>query len=870
MSPRLPVKALAATALFLGYTLPPAHAESDQPLQQPRMLPGELSADQVLDGVYLYPPSPQVPVSDDWTGFAKERLGAVPPPGVHPRILISPDQLPDLRNRLKNTEVGRALYATLEKRLASALHNPDDWSSALYEKLSSGDVTGAMKLVEDHHGFPADIGHYQPWIYAIDLEAFDATITEDKARGTKAATALASYVQIIKPHVEALLAAPLGDDVSRAKLAGSSTGAGNLSNGVREEVGGHLIGYGYDFAYNFMTDAQRDAVRSFIADATHGEVWMGGRLPHHFRNWNWIMVGMGQPLLSMAIEGEKGYDPRVYKLAVQIARDYMTYAITPLGFSTEAVGYTQFGLVWGNPLMVAAARRGDNLLVQNHHRAMIDWYLQTMEPSLDHWTSHGDGGDGGPAIWTLSMWHYFYPNDPKVAFLWQTFVNSSKGHAFDGTFHLIEPMLWATDDAGDKADYQEGAKLNLPLTVFDPTRSSLITRSAWNKDAAMMEFECRTDSVGASHEHADRGNFTFSALGRSWGKDNFRSVETRHHNCILIDGAGQGYWPGPGRWLGLQQEGDAIIAACDAKPAYDTWWPKEILTEDPATFVRFNYPRWADYRPEAENFRAQNGTGQMERDQRPSVVKFWTGFDKGDPRLWDEDTWPEALPHNPVQRAFRTVVFNKGAHPYALVVDDIQKDEKERLYEWMMQTGMNTEMASLKDKDIILCDATVKRDESGTVTPQKGDRELLVRILNMNDPANPHDYQSRPTTRLETFDRKDTLEPEMVKGALSGSRSYGLDKRLVIASRSVAPDFRILLYPLRQGDPLPATTWNADKTALTIQSGGHTDSYSMVKDAEGRTEIKLMPGQATAEAGAPASDRRDDLALGMDTSRSGK
>ncbi len=617
-----------------------------------RMLPGELSAEQVLDGVYPYPPSPKVETHDDPSGFAKERLGAVPPAGVHPRILISPGELPELRRRLKETEVGRALYATLETRLTGAIHSPSNWGSRLYERLASGDLDGAKALVNEHHGFPGDIGHYQPWFYAIVLEAFDSMITEDKARGERAGTALTTYVRIIQPDVERLLAAPLGDDVSRAKLPAPAAGAG-----VREEIGGHLIGYGYDFAYNFMTDAQRDVVRGLIAKVTYGEVWMGGRLPHHFRNWNWIMVGMGQPLLSLAIEGEKGYDPRVYKLGVQIARDYMTYAITEKGFSTEAVGYTQFGLVWGDPFIVAAARRGDNLLVQNHHRAMLDWYIHTLEPSLDHWTSHGDGGDAGPAIWTLSMWHYFYPNDPKAGFLWQTYVNASGGKAFNGTFHLIEPMLWATEESGDKEDYAEGAKLGMPLTSFDPVRSSLITRSAWNKHATMFEFECRTDSVGASHEHADRGNFTFSALGRSWAKDNFRSVETRHHNCILIDGVGQGYWPGPGKWLGLKEQGNVLIAACDAKPAYDTWWPKEVVTENPGSFIRYNFPRWESLRQEALGFRKNYGTEPIERDQRPSVVAHWTGFDKGDPRMWDEDTWPVALPHNPVRRAFRSVIF---------------------------------------------------------------------------------------------------------------------------------------------------------------------------------------------------------------------
>ena len=809
-------------------------------VEPPRMLPGELSAEQVLNGEYPYPPSPKVEVTEDWTGFAKERLGQVPPPGVHPRILISPDQLPDLRRRLKETEVGRALYATMQTRIDGALHDPQNWGSQLYDKLAEGDTAGAAALIKEHKDFPKGIGHYKPWLYGVVLEALDAMITGDEMRGKRVATALATYVEIVRPMVEKELAAPLGDDVWRAKISGPQTGSAGSDQGIRDAMGSQLIGYGYDFAYNFMTDAQRAAVRGLIATATHGEVWMGARLPHHFRNWNWIMVAMGQPLLSLAIEGEEGYDPRVYQLGVQIARDYFTYGISANGFSTEAVGYTQFGLVWANPFMVAAARRGDNLLVQNHHHAMVDWYLHSLEPGLSHWTSHGDGGDGGPAIWTAAMWHYFYPQDPKTGFLWQTVLNAGGKTALTGDFHLIEPLLWASDEAGDKKDYADGSALGLPRTLFDATRSSLIVRSAWNKDAAMMEFECRTDSVSASHEHADRGNFTFAALGRSWAKDNFRSVETRHHNGILIDGMGEGYWPGPGKWLGLKQAGNITVAACDAKAAYDWWWPKEILTENPETFYRFDYSRWDSYRQEAARFRQAYGDEPMARDERPAVVAHWTGFGQGDPRMWDEDTWPKHLPHNPVQRAFRSVAFRSGEHPYLLVVDDIQKDEKERLYEWLMQTGMDTEIASFQGNDIVLCDATAKRDENGTVHPAKGDRELLVRVLNLSDPARPHDYQSKPSIRLETFERKDTLAADANPEALSGARSFGLDKRLVIASRSVAPDYRILLYPMRAGDPLPVTTWNADKTRLTIESGNQRNVFILAKDAGGRSVVELV------------------------------
>ena len=821
----------AFAACALAADAPPAH------------LPGELSADEVLNGAYPYPPSPAVEAHEDATGLARERLSKVPAPGVHPRILLSPEDLPDLRKRLKETETGRALYATMERRIEKALRDPANWSCDLYSKLATADLDGAMALLKEHKGFPGDIGHYQPWLYAIVLEAFDSMILEDETRGRRAATALATYAAIVKPAVDNTFAAPLNDDVWRARATNPVTAYGAPDPGLRGGTGNHLLGYGYDFAYNFMTEAQRTAIRSLISEVTKGRVWMGVRLPHHFRNWNWIAVGMGEPLLALAIEGEEGYDPRVYKMGVEVLRDYLTYAISPTGMSTEAVGYTQFGFVWASPFAVAASRRGDNFLAQSHHRAMVDWYLHTLEPGMNHWTSHGDGGDTGPAIWTLSMWHYFYPQDSKADFLWQVYSNSPK--AFDGTFHVIESLLWAADSIktgdGKPVDYASGANLKLPLTMFDPVRSSLISRSAWNPDATMVEFECRTDSVGASHEHSDRGAFTLAAMGRSWAKDNFRSVETRHHNGILIDGAGEGYWPGPGRWLGLEEHGDKLVAACDAKEAYCWWWPKEITTES-ENFVRFDFSRWADYRAESREFRRIYGDQPLERDTRPSVVTHWTGFDKGDPRMWDEDTWPVRLPHNPVQRAFRTLAFSRGEKPYLLVVDDIQKDEKEHLYEWLMQTGMNTEAASISGNDIILCDASVKHDETGLAKPAKGDRELLVRVLEMSEPAKFHDYQTRPSFRLETFERKDTLAPEEKKGALSGARSFGLDKRLVIASRSVAPNFRILLFPLRDGDPLPVTTWDAGKTQLSVETAGKKETVDMKTDADGRTHVTFAAG----------------------------
>ena len=353
-----PISPVMAAAWLLGAGICAPSFANEPTGIPPRMLPGELSADQILNGVYPFPPSPAVEVGEDASGFDQARLTRVPEPGVHPRILMSPEDLPDLRLRLEQTKTGRALYANLKQRLHSAIGDPNSWSSTLYACLARGDAEGARSLLHAHHGWPADIGHYQPWLSSIVLEAMDSLIAQDSARGKAAATALSTYVEIIRPDVEEALKAPIGDDSFRARVAGPSTGPTNSGSEVRNSMGYQFVGYGYDFAYPYMTVPQRETVRGLIGDFTRGRVWMGAELPHHFRNWNWIAIGLQIPLLSMSIEGEQGYDPRVYRLGVQIARDYLAYGISPKGVSTEAVGYTQFGLTWANPFIVAAARRG--------------------------------------------------------------------------------------------------------------------------------------------------------------------------------------------------------------------------------------------------------------------------------------------------------------------------------------------------------------------------------------------------------------------------------------------------------------------------------------------------------------------------------
>ncbi len=845
----------AVLAIILLVCLAPACLLAQQAGVLPH-LPGELSADQVLNGEYPYPPSPRVDVAYDHARLQPGRLTEPPPPGVHPRILLSPADLPGLRQRLGETATGRAMMSALRIRTGATLLREGTWENQVYGALAAGDTDAALAVLDTFPKPSHPDGHYQPGLlYGLAMEAFDAMVSEDRTRGRKVAAAIAGYAKMVEPAVDRLSRLPLSDDVWRAKLPDPQQGSWLDTHNLKTVVGEHLLGYAYDFAYNDMTDAERATVRRVIAKVTGGRLWMGARLPHHFRNWNWVMCALSQPTLALAIEGEEGYDPRVYRLGVEIARDYLTYGISPAGASTEAVGYTQFGLVWGAPFIVAASRRGDVLLTHQHHLAMLDWYLHSMEPYGGRWQSHGDGGDRGPAVWTMAMWRYHFPRDPRVQVLWDNMQAEAGGKALEGRYHIIEPLIWcptADDEAHWSARPATANDLSLGLTLFDAVRGSLNVRSGWNADDAAMQFECRIDSVGASHEHADRGNFTFSALGRAWSIESFRSIESRHHSVVMIDGLGQGYWPGPGRWLGMDDAGWAVIAAIDAKAAYDWFWPKSILADDLSTSPRFGFPRWAEYAAQAARFQQQHGRAG-EPDDRPSVKAFWEGYHNiaGGPRLWDEDGWPVRYAFNPVERAYRTVVFVRSPVPYAVIVDDIQKDDRVRLYEWQMMTGTDTDVASLSGEDVVLCDAGAPRDAQGMVRPRKGERQLLVRVLNRAEPPGGEaTLPGLPSIRLETFEKRDTNS--------AAGRSFGRDRRLVVPSRSATPEFRVLLFPHRQGDALPETTWDEQSQSLTVTIGGVTDTVGFVPGADGRTRVSVARRQPDVTAGSAPSDRNDN------------
>ncbi len=837
-----------------------SYAQSAIPARDPRIgdvdpvYPAE-KLERALNGTFAFPPSPPVPWQPDARGFAAERLFSVPPAGQHPRILFGPADLPRLRRELLGPEANAAavgMIGGMRELLRKGIGTPGTWEAGCYSALASGDLdafrAAYKESPEDDNppgsGFRTNLpgrafstrwGVRNPLLVALEAKALLALLDDDASSGREVATALATYARYVSPRVDEANRKP------RHEFHWYST---------RYLVPNELA-YGYDWAWTWMSPAQRDELRSLLVRATAGKYTLGMDLPAHWRNWNHIGMTQSYAACLLAIEGEPGFDPRGLERIYEVYRDYLTYAINPLGFGTEGIGYQTAGIGHIAAPMLAFANRGKNLLLHPHWRRHTEsWLVQSMQPFGRAWQSSGDLANFPPNLTLLTLQKYFFPASPGI-----DYVLRNQPSVVDRDWAKIaseaEEAQWITPVVPDAADSRIAAQREAAaivgggLTFHDRERGVLYTRTGWGENDLNLHVDCRIDTTFPSHDHADRGQFTLTALGRIWAADGYRDTESKFHNIVTIDGRGQGYFATPARWISAEDTPSATTAIIDAKYCWDWQWTKSMFTESRASLER-----------RSQHWGVEPAARQQERiplsawevDPTPSVLAYYTGFatrENGDPRMWDdEDGWQLRAPWYPVGKAFRTVTLARGTHPYVLVIDDIRKDDAEHLYEWRMNMPPEVSAVSINGPDILLGDRDTARQPADNnygfqgrtdLVPAKGDRLLLVRTLDIGAPELPT-YQ--PTPIVGTVEYKKTADEHQFTG-----RSMGLGTQVVIGSRSVEPNFVILLFPHRQGEKLPATRWNDEKTLLTVSWPDQTDTYTVSTTPDGRRVFTRAPAR---------------------------
>lgn len=788
---------------------------------------------------------PMVPLSAyDLKGFDQSRLySKVPPPGVHPRILFSPEDVPLIKKQLESTIHGRQLLAQTDVVLTKTLYDGKSDEGKVFAKLSSGHLDGLEWLVDEKTGF---VWHYFKGYKLqgkltphaghlprlLEAAAFRALLDNDEACGKKVAAAMANYWKLREPLID--------------KVNADKNSPPDYWRSFHQLVSATNLGFGYDLAAKWMTPEQMKVMRRVIAKATSGKLAYGENGPSRWRDTNWTSWDLTHFLTALAIEDEEGYDPEIRKVASQTVRDFLTWGIDPYGVIFEPNGKNGGGLLFGLTSGVALARRGENYLGHPHLRKLTSAQVQNVVPQGGINVNNGTWGCapfwGNLASFLMAL----YPEDKSADWLLRqarpdnemnpdAAVASAKPiPSVDKLETILTTDIFTTLDwngfstkEGSLKPSWDRSDLHLPDVFADPDHGFFEARSGNQRDALFLMFEARPDLRHIGHQHHDSGQFYLASGGVMWAVEaGPKSSYSSDHNTVWIDGKGHsdvGWAPKVG-YLGTETNGPLVLASSDLKNAYDYGWtaPPHFSWHDPA------FPHW-----------------KLSVETDPEVVAHFKGTQHYKMRLWGDDytrsNWGPTMriEGNPVQYAFRSAGIVNGKHPYALVVDDISKDGKEHLYDWVMQVPNGTRILPVPAAPSSGAPVSVILTRSAG--PEEWDRMSPPETLPKDAPGlmlcflGLENSEASHTSFNEVGSENSPVRLEQLAGSMVTGGSP-LKTRLVASQKGSDSRFRILMIPVRGGEPLPKVSYDSKTENAMVTWPGQKDSlrFSIGKDQRSR------------------------------------
>jgi hypothetical protein len=739
-------------------------------------------------------------------------LSAVPPVGVHPRVLMSPEDLPGWRREVIQTYRGRTFFA---KRFTS---KRIDTLAGIDPDASEDELLAAYP-----HSGPGDN-------HDLLFATLDVVYHQDAARAEHVCRSVASFARVLlaRQKDESKWGTIERDIGGIRGLDGIPAGLGHLWY-----RGGSDFALAYDYLHDFMTAAQRDVCRRALSAATRDLVCWGMGFPRGRAVSNWYGYhGELGPML-LAIEGEEGYRPEQWERFRQAIRDWVDVHIYETGGSNED-GYTaNTALREGQFTLLAMARRGENYFTRPRIRNYWRWVVLSLVPGEDTGETVGYSScrvapyESAPV---LARW--ISPGDKNVNF----FLRQYKGPDYSRQNRWqYAPMstLFCMNWEDTEALPLDMAELDLPITAVFPYQGLFITRSDWSSDASYLNMLARHDAWYDRHENVDRGRFVFAALGRRWAVDRpwAQAPRSVDHSLVHIDGLAQAEAPvgrGKAPNARLVQYGDVgddespgvlSYSVMDLKNAYDWLWTHSWTRPGNG------------WEPETRSFQELGWIWK-----RPGQPEALHGEDDEDaPRynFMGLNLW--RAPNNPVEHCWRTGVLVRGPHPYALIVDDVQKDDHDRDYDWTMPVPDDVEFVPQADGSVLL----VEKDERRTSNrPIVGSRRLLLL------PLGP----GKPKVRLE----------EYTSGVSRGVAHKA--RRLVISRHGQEATFRVVLFPFRTTLEPTGKTGREDWTryplgtavpvagpatarGFSLELDGRRDEWTFAPDGQGRSRIALRRGE---------------------------
>ncbi len=443
----------------------------------------------------------------DWVA-CRYRLDPVPPPllqtrGLHPRFLLNPARLAEVRQRAKGPL----------KRMAEML-------------MAKADSFGQSK----------------PPAYRLDDKEFpDQQLWQ---RGVGEAMPVLAMAWLLSGERRYL---DYAEEWALASCAYPTWGLGH-NNMVELSAGQQLFGLAtvYDWGYAELSAPVRQKILQTLVergarmfDATTGQTWWMGT---YLQNHQWVNLNG----LSAAAYATWEDNPEAFAwLAVSLNRFQRSLAaFGPDGASIEGPGYWCYGAENLLRFMYPARELlGADLFASPwwKHTASYLLYMTLPRNSWNPNSTMVDLADSnrknwnGPSdvLWALAAEY----GDGRAAWLADQIDMSRYWPA----------LLWDSRCTPPLSPTEAPA---LPAFKLFADVGIVCARSSWQGDESLVVFKCghpagrqeraRFHNSDVGHVHPDAGHFDVYGAGE-WliRDDGYRMKFTRQHNTLLIDGAGQ-------------------------------------------------------------------------------------------------------------------------------------------------------------------------------------------------------------------------------------------------------------------------------------------------------------------------------------------
>ncbi len=800
------------------------------------------------------------PESYQFDGFNKAMLGsAVPAPGVYPRILFSPQDLPTLRKRFETDKAMKKSFILLEFLLNKTWLDPKTSDGKTFLRLVEGGplTKEEMKkkelqqpLVRTAHELRGQKGRvYNSHVsyngHCLVAIAYYSLITNDSELGQKVAKAICNYsalTETLMDEYNAWSDSEWGIDHNRANGGRTAWRAFATSSGHMD------LPWLLDFGGHWMDDAQKAQMARLIAKATYGKAESHHSGPARWIDNNHCTWHTTIGLAAMAIEGLEGHDPECVERVRHVTESFCQFGINEYGTVFESNGKSGAGFQFQTTNMVAFARRGSNYFGHPHFRKLMDSQMMSTSPNGELTFTSGTYSSVKFDPMTTGTYKTFFPDNKAADFIltshfpninWDTFDFDAYRQDLEKSYHrkrlpiLNNPLSPHGGLYESEWEVTKRSDISNAEVINDTTQGILSAFSKPGADAEWMLMQVRPNHyLGAGHHHADSGIFIFGGHGVNWFTES--PITTAYngeiHNSVLIDGKSMADGPSAATtYLGANTNEYGAVGSADLGYAYSWRWSTQTVLWDKAGWWGSKAP--VDYHYEFE--------------PSPSIIDIFKGTQHRKMRpWWPSYTYSNWFPtvraaYNPVEYVYRSSGLVRGKHAYGIIVDDAKKDDQEREYQWTAALGRGVWTSELWSKDknlpnnqLILTHESWEKGEAphhahrqAAIRGKAQSAQLLVCILN---------HQEDPEFGTPLIQARVTEGPYDKR-----RRTQRFFDQVCINTKGKEGQFRVLMIPFYHGEPLPKVTYNSEKETAQVQWKDQTDTIQFKKNKDHRTQFSI-------------------------------